>query len=92
MNRLMERSVLNNIFFISLVALTVFVSTTQCSADEEKGHICFNTVDINKDSKVTFEKFAVYFGNDEVKFNKIDRDGDGKLSHDEYHEFLGHGA
>ena len=53
---------MKSIFFISLVALTVIVSTTLCSANEEKGHICFNTVDINKDSKVTFEEFAVYFG------------------------------
>ena len=83
---------MKSIIFVYLVALTVFFSTTLCSADEEKGHICFNTVDINKDSKVTFEEFAVYFGNNKVKFNKVDQDGDGRLSHDEYHESLGHGT
>ena len=83
---------MKSIFIACLVALTIFISTIPCSADEEKGHHCFNTVDADKDSKVTFEEFAVYFGNHKVKFNKVDQDGDGKLSHDEYHKSLGHGA
>ena len=83
---------MKSVFIACLVAFTIIISSTLCSADEEKDHICFNTVDADKDSKVTFDEFAVYFGNNKAKFNKFDQDGDGKLSHDEYHESLGHGA
>ena len=83
---------MKSIFIRCLVAFTIIISSPLCSADEEKGHVCFNTVDADNDSKVTFEEFAVYFGNNKVKFKKVDQDGDGKLSHEEYHESLGHGA
>lgn len=83
---------MKSILITCLVALTIVISITICWADEEKSHICFNTVDADKDSKVTFKEFSVYFGNNQDKFNQVDQDGDGKLSHDEYHKSLGHGA
>ena len=33
-----------------------------------------------------------YFGNDKQKFNEADLDKDGQLTHDEYHNLLGHGS
>ena len=53
---------MKSIFISCLVVFAIFISTTLCSADEEKGHICFNTVDADKDRKVSFEEFAEYFG------------------------------
>ncbi len=41
---------------------------------------------------MTFEEFEAFYGKDKEKFNGIDLDKNGKLSHDEYHKSLGHGA
>ena len=60
--------------------------------NEEKRHICFKYVDTDKDEKVTYQEFKKIFGDDKTKFKAIDLNDDGKLSHDEYHQFLGHGA
>lgn len=54
--------------------------------------ICFQRVDANQDGIVTFEEFAAHYGKDEKRFNAGDANGDGRLTHDEYHGFLGHGA
>lgn len=61
-------------------------------ADENKSHICFKTLDGNKDEAVTFKEFENYYGNDKQKFDGVDEDGNGTLSHDEYHGALGHGS
>ena len=61
-------------------------------AGEKKDHICFHTVDADKDKKVTFQEFEKYYGNNEEHFKRIDRNNDGVLTHEEYHESLGHGA
>ena len=83
-------------FVICLVAAAVFVLIPLCSAvgeeEEEKGHICFNTIDSNGDNRVTFEEFAKYLGDDRERFTGVDQNGDGELTHEEYHESLGHGA
>ncbi len=41
---------------------------------------------------VTFQEYEKYFGNDKTKFNEADLDKDGQLTHDEYHNLLGHGS
>lgn len=61
-------------------------------AGEGGDHICFRRVDTDKDGIVTFKEFAVHYGKDEKKFKAADANGDGQLTHDEYHGFLGHGA
>jgi hypothetical protein len=66
--------------------------TGMCAATEGAGHICFQRVDANQDGVATFEEFAAHYGKEEKKFKACDTDGDGKLTHDEYHDFLGHGA
>jgi hypothetical protein len=76
-----------------LCAVGLFlVWTGTCAATEGDGHICFRQVDVNQDDVVTFEEFAAHYGKDEKKFKAGDTDGDGRLTHDEYHDFLGHGA
>lgn len=54
----------------------------------EKDHLCFRTVDADRDNTVTFQEFAKYFGEDPETFKVADRDKDGKLTHDEYHRFV----
>jgi len=81
----------------SVIAACVFILvlvplTGVCSAEEEKGHICFMVVDENKDGEMTFQEFEKYFGNNKERFSQIDLNKDGKLSHDEYHESLDRGT
>jgi Ca2+-binding EF-hand superfamily protein len=61
-------------------------------AGEEGDHICFRRIDADQDGIVTFKEFAVHYGKDEQKFKAVDANGDGRLTHDEYHDYLGHGA
>lgn len=78
---------------IFLVVFGMFLMWTGSGvAGEEGDHICFRRIDANKDGIVTFEEFAVHYGKDEQKFKAADANGDGRLVHDEYHGFLGHGA
>jgi Ca2+-binding EF-hand superfamily protein len=66
--------------------------TGMCAASQDAGHICFQSIDANQDGVATFEEFAAHYGKDEKQFNACDTNGDGRLTHDEYHDFLGHGA
>ena len=72
--------------------LFILILSMPCGAEEKKGHVCFRQIDANRDGAVTFEEFEVFYGKDKEKFNSIDLDKDGRLSHDEYHKSLGHGA
>ena len=84
------------VLMIFLIAAVIFVSAPLCFSceeeEEEKGHICFNTIDSNKDSRVTFEEFVKYLGDDRERFTSVDQNEDGELTHEEYHISLGHGA
>jgi len=77
---------------ILLICVFLTSSITLCFADENKGHICFRVLDVNKDGMVTFHEFEQFYKNGEEKFNKADVNKDGKLTHDEYHNILGHGS
>lgn len=77
---------------IVLATLLFIMSFTVCWADEKKDHVCFRSLDVNKDGKVTMQEFEKAYGDDEEKFNRADANGDGSLTHDEYHQMLGHGA
>ena len=81
----------NGVKYLCAVGL-LLVWTGACAASDGAGHICFQKVDANQDGVATFEEFAVYYGKDEKTFKACDTDGDGRLTHDEYHDFLGHGA
>ena len=83
---------MKNLFLFVLPVIVSFCSTISCSKKEKEGHICFRTIDSNKDGVVTFQDFQKYYGDDKVKFNSIDLNKDGKLNHEEYHKSLGHGA
>ena len=77
----------------ALLILFLLISTVAfCLADEKKDHACFRALDSDQDDMVTFQEFEKAYGNDRQKFNDADMDEDGKLTHDEYHEFLGHGS
>jgi len=82
-----------SVFVIFLTAILISVlAPLSFSMEEEKGHICFKTIDSNKDNKVTFEEFVKYLGDDRERFTSVDQNEDGELTHEEYHESLGHGA
>ena len=80
------------IFAIALLALWLAAPAVLSLADENRGHVCFRVVDGNHDGRVTLDEFAVVYGQDAEPFRQADVDGDGTLTHDEYHAFLGHGA
>lgn len=84
---------MNKILLLCFVVVTIFILNNSCFAEEErshnkKDHICFRTVDEDKDGKVTFQEFMKVFGEDKKKFEAIDQDDDGNLSHDEYRQSL----
>ena len=84
---------MKSVFVIYLIAAAIFILAPLCfSVEEEKGHICFNTIDSNKDNRVTFEEFVKYLRDDRERFTSVDQNEDGELTHEEYHESLGHGA
>jgi Ca2+-binding EF-hand superfamily protein len=72
------------IFWATAVAL--------CLADEKKDHICFRTLDADKDGMVTLQEFEKYYENEKEKFSEADLNKDGTLSHEEYHHILGGGS
>jgi Ca2+-binding EF-hand superfamily protein len=78
----------------AILLITIFLtsSVALCLANEKKDHVCFRVLDSNKDGMVTFQEFEKFYGNDKEKFNDADMDEDGKLTHDEYHNILGHGS
>ena len=67
-------------------------SSNFCLVNKKKNHTCFRIVDSNKDGDVTFQEFEKFFGIDKERFKEADLDKNGKLSHDEYHELIGHGS
>ena len=75
---------------VCLVVFSVLVSGMWCFAEE--GHVCFTVVDADKDSKVTIKEYEKRFSKDNEKFNEYDKDGNGVLTHDEYHVAIGGGA
>lgn len=79
-------------FMMILLAFSLGVSAPCALADGGKDHICFRTLDADRDGRVTFREFAAHYGNDTAGFQAADADRDGTLTHEEYHGFLGHGA
>ena len=61
-------------------------------ADEGKDHVCFRALDANHDGLVTLQEFERVYKDAADRFKAADADKDGKLTHDEYHESLGHGS
>ena len=77
---------------ICFVIIAILFTSAFCLAGQEKKHICFKIIDADRDGKVTFQEFEQFFDDAKDKFASIDLNGDGILSHDEYHQSLGHGA
>jgi len=77
---------------ILLIVIFLTSSVALCLGDENKDHVCFRVLDSNKDGMVTFLEFEQVYENGKEKFNEADVDKDGKLTHDEYHNILGHGS
>ena len=75
-----------------LVALMLGITAMPVDADEAKDHICFRSLDTDKDGLVTFEEFEKHYADEEARFKAADADQDGRLTHDEYHDLLGHGG
>ena len=72
-----------------LILFVLISPLSVCLADDsEEDHICFKQVDSDKNDIATFKEFEKFYGNDPEKFQKMDQDNDGKLTHDEYEEYL----
>ncbi len=78
----------------AIIVMAIFFTLFAMAAwaDEAKDHVCFRSLDADKNGLVTFEEFAEHYGADEARFKAADADQDGRLTHDEYHHLLGHGA
>ena len=77
---------------VMIIAMSITTTAAFSLADEQKGHVCFRVVDTNRDGVVTFEEFKEVYGDEQEKYTSADQNKDGKLTHDEYHVMLGHGA
>lgn len=56
--------------------------------DPQSFNAHFGDMDANGDGLVTWDEFAAYFQNSEEKvFNAVDLNQDGKIDHDEWHEY-----
>jgi len=76
----------------AILALLFVFPAPFCHADEEKDHICFRSLDADRDGVVTPQEFEAHYGKSQEKFEAADANKDGKLTHDEYHSSLGHGS
>lgn len=72
---------------LSLFAL-LFSAPYSFADDSAEDHICFKRIDSNHDEIVTFDEFKKFYGDDLKKYQAMDQDNDGKLTHDEYEEYL----
>lgn len=79
-------------FAILSLALMLTIPFSICPADEKTDHVCFRALDSNQDDRVTLQEFEKYYSGEEAKFKDADADQDGVLTHDEYHDLLGHGS
>ena len=77
---------------VMLIFILLTSSAALSLADEKKDHVCFRVLDSNKDGEVTFKEFEKFYENENEKFKDADKDEDGKLTHEEYHNILGHGS
>lgn len=79
------------IFLISVFIFLASFATPALSSDHKKerdygGH--FGDMDLNGNDQVSWEEFKKYFEHaEETVFNKADKDGNGSIDHDEWHEF-----
>ena len=80
------------LFLSIVVIMMIFISNTFCLGNEKRDHICFRLVDADKDGIVTLQEFTKIFSDEKLKFEEVDQNNDGKLSHDEYHQAIGHGS
>ncbi|MGD8701114.1 MAG: EF-hand domain-containing protein [Desulfosarcina sp.] len=78
---------------IASLFFTIFLTAAVgfSSADEKRDHVCFRVLDSNKDGVVTYPEFEKIYSDEKDKYDAADLDNDGKLTHDEYHDLLGHG-
>ena len=75
-----------------LAGMFVLALRVVAFSTEPAPHVCFRAVDTNQDGKVDFREFKEVFSDAEKQdFDEIDSDRDGVLSHEEYHDSLGHG-
>jgi hypothetical protein len=74
-----------------IVTIALATSVAPGWASEKKDHVCFSVLDSNEDGVVTYPEFEKVYGDEKVKYAAADLDNDGKLTHDEYHDLLGHG-
>jgi hypothetical protein len=47
---------------------------------------------MQKYGTVSLDEFKKHFGKNEMPFHFADSDNDGRISHEEYHEALGHSS
>jgi len=73
------------IMFLSLL-FTLYCTVAFAGKPDYSGH--FDDMDTNKDEFVTWDEFKAHFSfaTPEV-FKEADGDKDGKIDHDEWHEF-----
>lgn len=76
------------IFFCLAILVSISPLSQSFADNSAEDHICFKRIDSNHDNIATFQEFEKFYGNDPGKFQKMDQDNNGKLTHDEYEEYL----
>ena len=84
---------MKNIFSVLLIACLAILTPPIASADRDKPHICFRTLDADQDFRVSWDEFHKGYADwDQDKYRSLDIDKDGVLSHEEYHLALDKGV
>ena len=70
-----------------LLLILAPVSILKATEDHGEGHICFRRIDANNDDSVAPAELSKFYPEKPGLFETIDADKDGKITHDEYHEY-----
>jgi hypothetical protein len=73
------------VLFALLLSLLIF-NAFAVAGQDYSGH--FGDMDKNSDSHVTWDEFKAFFNHaEETKFQEADLDKNGKIDHDEWHQY-----
>jgi len=77
-------------FIVAAFSISLWISPVSVPASDssDEDHICFRRIDSNNDGQMHFQEFVPFYGKDKEKFDLMDEDKNGSVSHDEYEMFL----
>jgi len=70
------------------ICMVVMTGLNSIASGSEEDHVCFSIVDGDHNGWATEDEFKKVYTDGKVKFEDMDQDKDGKLTHEEYEEYL----